>query len=256
MPMGQDIKAIWLTSAPRTGSMWTYNIVRDLVRAAGHLVQPDKVPQRDAEMVELGRAGAIDGSGAVYVLKLHAFMPADVPNSRYVTTRRDVCDAMLSYMRFMGVGFEAGLEFIRGAIAWEKYSRSLPADRTTAIDYRCIIERPDEVARRLAQELELDLSPAVIDDVVARHSKEAVAARISQTERRIAEKINARISVSLGEVVVGPRNIARAFDTETGFQSGHVSNYREGDWQDVLWPAQKRRLVEAIAEAHAFYGLD
>lgn len=42
------------------------------------------------------------------------------------------------------------------------------------------------------------------------------------------------------EVVLGPQNV-RAFDTETGFQSGHLLPYREGDWKRLLGTEQKSR---------------
>jgi hypothetical protein len=49
-------------------------------------------------------------------------------------------------------------------------------------------------------------------------------------------------------VILGPQNV-RAFDTDTGFQSGHVSNYREGDWKRILSAKQKFRLEALIAAA-------
>jgi hypothetical protein len=48
-------------------------------------------------------------------------------------------------------------------------------------------------------------------------------------------------------VVVLGRDNVRAFDPETGFQSGHVSNYQEGDWKRILTTEQKSRLEELIS---------
>jgi hypothetical protein len=41
----------------------------------------------------------------------------------------------------------------------------------------------------------------------------------------------------------------RAFDTSTGFQSGHVSNYQDGAWQSILTAEQKSRLDKIIEQS-------
>lgn len=255
MTIGQDVKAIWVASVARTGSMWTYNIIRDLLRAAGYAVRPDIVPQTDAEMVGVGMAGAVNTVGEVYVLKMHGMLKSLVANSHYVITHRDIRDGMMSFMRFQKLTFEEGLAFIDQALAFESYSRSFPANHRSDVEYDDIVEYPTDVATHLAEDLGITLPPAAIEEVVGHYTKQAVAARIDAAERRVAAKINSRLSVSMGEVVVGPRDIARAYDPATGFQSGHVSNYRPGDWQDVLFPSQKRRLAECIAAAQRKYGL-
>ena len=51
------------------------------------------------------------------------------------------------------------------------------------------------------------------------------------------------------DVVRVSKNRARAYDHETGFQTGHVSDYRDGDWQQILTDEQKARLDAAIAAA-------
>ena len=44
-------KVVWVASMPRTGSMWAYNVVRELVRAAGRAVEPERVPVDELAML-------------------------------------------------------------------------------------------------------------------------------------------------------------------------------------------------------------
>ena len=98
--LGTDIKAVWIASVPRTGSMWTFNITRELVRAAGFGVVPDLVPNNDEEMVRIGgeRVDA-PASREVAVLKIHVRMRPDTPLSLFIVPRRDLRDSRVSSPR-------------------------------------------------------------------------------------------------------------------------------------------------------------
>ncbi len=89
MKLGEDVRAIWVASVPRTGSMWTFNIVRDLVRSAGRQVLPEIVPHADHEMEAIGKAGIAVSDDATYVLKVHTAIAQDLPKSFFIVTRRD-----------------------------------------------------------------------------------------------------------------------------------------------------------------------
>jgi hypothetical protein len=42
--VGADIKLVWIAGATRSGSMWTYNVTRELIRGAAFEVLPGRVP--------------------------------------------------------------------------------------------------------------------------------------------------------------------------------------------------------------------
>jgi hypothetical protein len=56
--LGTDIKAVWIASVPRCGSMWVFNVTRRLARDAGLEVLPTPVPQTDKAICGLSRRGA------------------------------------------------------------------------------------------------------------------------------------------------------------------------------------------------------
>lgn len=251
MAIGGDIGAIWIASVPRTGSMWTFNVVRDLVRSTGTAVRPELVPHDDAEMEAIGRAGIAAADG-VYVLKVHTHIPADLARSLYVVTHRDLRDSLVSFMRFAHRDFDAGLRFVAGAIRSEQHFSTFPAERRLDLDYAAIVGEPEQVVATLAARLAIPVLPELVAEIVGRYSKANVRDRIVSREQALREQIAARQPVDRRDFVPQEDRSLRAFDTETGFQSGHVSDYRDGDWRKILTADQQARLEALIAEGDAW----
>jgi len=248
---GSDIRAIWIASVPRTGSMWTFNVVRELMRSTGISPKPELVPQDDAEMEAIGRAGIAADDG-VYVLKVHTHIATDLPHSFYVVTHRDIRDSVVSFMRFTHSDFEAGLRFAAGAIRSEQHFSTFPTDRALHLDYAEIIGEPEAAITRLGWHLGIPTPDALIAGIVGRYSKARVRERLVAQEQVLREKIAARQPVDRRDFVAHQDRSLRAFDTATGFQSGHVSDYREGDWRKILTAPQQAELAALIAEGEAW----
>ena len=82
--------------------------------------------------------------------------------------------------------------------------------------------------------LKIDLKEDKIIDISKKYSKDSVKKMIEKKDLNIKKKLAKNEKVSNNEVVImSPDNI-RAFDENTGFQSNHVSNYKDGDWNDIL----------------------
>jgi hypothetical protein len=242
-----DLRAVWVASAPRTGSMWTFNVVRDLVRGTGRQVLPEIVPHADEEMEAIGQAGIAARDG-FYVLKVHSRLARDLPASFYVITHRDVRDSLVSFMRFMHCDFAAGLRFVASAIRLEQHYAGLPPARRLHVDYTDIVAAPEAVAGRVARRLGIEVSAFRIAEIVERYSKPRVEARLIAQEHALRQKLEARQPLDVREFVPLPDHTLRAFDLETGFQSGHVSAYQEGDWRQILTAAQKAAVTGLITE--------
>ena len=240
-------KVAWIVSLPRSGSMWTFNLTRQLASTAGFDVQPKEIPQSDQQMMAGYVHGAKDDgdAGRLWVLKSHRLPALTDPRVVYINPRRDVRDALISFMRFMHYDFESALGMARAAANFEQRINSQPNERTLILDYRQIVRRPETVAREIADFLGLSIPDNTVSEVVASLSKEKVAARIKSVETSIRHREEAGQPVRDTELV---RDVSsgweRAFDIETGFQSGHVSDYRDGDWRHILTPEQQAVLDE------------
>ncbi len=113
-----------------------------------------------------------------------------------------------------------------------------------------ILERPEEVGGQICDFLGLAVPPAEIAAAAASLSKDKVAARIKSVETSIKQREQAGVAVGDAEFV---RDLdtgwERAFDVETGFQSGHVSDYRDGDWRHILTREQQTALDQILGPA-------
>lgn len=244
--MDPRTKIVWVAGMPRTGSMWCMNVTRALLAAAGRTVLPARIPADPQKMAAHGvEALADDEPTRVWVLKTHALVES--PRSLFISPRRDPRDAMISYMRFMGVDFETALQ---AALSWKEicdfYDR-LPAEIRLQVDYGEITRTPAAVAGRIAAFLGLQLPAGEVEAIVASFSKEKVAGLIRETEQRVRTHIVAHDPAAREEVTRMPNGGFRAFDPNTGFQSRHVSAYRDGDWRRILSSEQRRRIEEVLS---------
>ncbi len=230
--------------------MWAFNVARAIVRAAGLQVRPATVPQSTEAMLAAANEGLLDPApDRVRVVKVHANMRPDMPHSRFILPRRDVRDAMMSYMRFMRCDFEAGLAFVQSALASARHYDRFPPDRALVVDYADIAARPATVVDAIAQFLQAPLAPQARDAIAAGVDKANVADSIRRTEQDLVRRSRKGGPISDGEVVILGPNQLRAFDTATGFQSEHVSDYRDGDWRRLLDAEQQSRLEALCATA-------
>ena len=106
---------IFIAGMPRSGSMWTYNVCRKLITAAGKTFWPDEVPLDESPVIEHALAHPPEPN-QVYCIKTHFRVPVGQPHMRIICNYRDIRDATLSYMRFMKCSFEKGLSVARGSM--------------------------------------------------------------------------------------------------------------------------------------------
>ena len=67
-----DLNTIWISSPPRTGSMWVFNIARQINKYLGFNVKPKSIPQNDSEMFDIYKSQALNekDNDTKYVLKV------------------------------------------------------------------------------------------------------------------------------------------------------------------------------------------
>jgi len=108
------------------------------------------------------------------------------------------------------------------------------------------------VVTALAARLAIPASAELIAEIVARYSKASIRDRLVTREQALRDRIAARQPVDRRDFVPQEDRSLRAFDPATGFQSGHVSDYRDGDWRTILTADQQARLEALIAEGDAW----
>lgn len=236
---------------PRSGSMWTFNVARAALRAAGRQVLPDQVPKDDHDMFACaGQAIADRDPNRTWVLKVHSYLRPDVPLSKFINTQRDLRDALVSYMRFMQCDFDQALQAMVGAATITDHYREFKPDSILHLKYVDIMSRPLDVVRHIAEFCSIKLTEAEIADIADRFEKTNVQRLIRDKEADIERRASAGEPIAITEIVRQrfKPNMVRAFDTNTGFQSGHISEYRDGSWRELLTPEQQERMYAVLGD--------
>jgi hypothetical protein len=247
MGKNQEKKVIWIASMARSGSMWTFNVVRHLLRKASFAVLPENVPKSDQTMIELAKQGLADPDPQKkWVLKVHTQIKPDIPRSVVITTYRDVRDALVSWMRFMRSDFDTALEAALAMTHLCDYYASFSEDQSLKIDFSDIKLKPVDVVRRIAGFLSLDIADKDIAAIVDGLSKERVKKIIDDTDNRIQHRVENKQALSRDELVGNLDGSVRGFNLQTGFQSGHVSNYNNGDWCMILSAEEQRKMNDRL----------
>ena len=244
-------KCLWVAGMPRSGSMWAFNVARAACRAAGRQVLPDPVPQTDEDMSASANQGMLDQDiNRVWVLKVHSFIKRDAPLSRIINTQRDLRDALMSYMRFMLCDFDHALAAMVDAGEITEYYKSFESNMILHLRYEHIVNHPLDVACDIAEFCGANLTEAEIANVVAQFERAKVKRLIRDKETEIKRRADAGETILESEIVPQrfQRNAVRAFDPKTGFQSGHVSEYRDGSWRELLTPGQQRRMHTILGD--------
>ena len=156
------INTIWISTAPRTGSMWTFNITRDIFRLAKRKVEPEDVPQLDDEMLELAIQHSFESEDPerIWVLKCHKLMRPDLPKSKVITTHRDPRDVLVSFKDFMKTSYEHSLAIARAVVQFTDVYEQYDPDYLLMVPYADIESQPVDVVRRIADFVGIRISEA------------------------------------------------------------------------------------------------
>ena len=71
-----SINSFWISTTPRTGSMWLYNVTREILKLSKINVLPIKISKNDQEFFEIfEKQSLIDQNDSnKYVFKIHQIL--------------------------------------------------------------------------------------------------------------------------------------------------------------------------------------
>ena len=185
-----------------------------------------------------------------YVYKIHNVMLSDgFPNSRIITTIRDPRETVISFMRFMKIAdFEYSLKTSKLLLLITKRYRDFKVTPVITLRYEDINLRPINVIGQISDFMGANLNESAIAEIASKLDRASVKRKIVQVEEKLEKKIASDQPVDPSEqVIIGEGNV-RAFDVSTGFQSGHVSDMTQGDYQRFLTPEQVKKVNYVFGE--------
>ncbi len=229
----------------RSGSMWVFNVVRALFSATDHQVLPSDVPRDEISYLSLAHQALSDPDPGRkrWVFKVHSLIGDDVPGSKFITTERDLRDVLISFMRFMNCTFETALQAAVDSMAQVEHYRRFPEEILLTTHYAQARSKPARTVQEIAKFLGLEVSNTKVNEILDRFSKDNVRRMIERKESDVNRRINAGEAIGSSEIVEQRfSNGIRVFDASTGFQSGHITDYRDGDWRQLLSADQIARI--------------
>jgi hypothetical protein len=241
---------IFIAGMPRSGSMWTYNVCRSLITAAGKTPWPDEVPLDESPAIQhaLYHPPAPD---QVYCIKTHFQIPVGKPQMRIICNYRDIRDATLSYMRFMKCSFEQALAVALGSMQLTDHYLLSQDPNILPIRYDEMLNQPQQIISTLASFLTLPVESTEIEDIAQSLSRETVA---RQLEKLKTGKQNLESTttdpVASGKISSVPNmdGSFRLHDSSTGFQTNHISSNRDGEWRDVFSDEEQEKLMAVASD--------
>ncbi|MDH3664883.1 MAG: sulfotransferase domain-containing protein [Alphaproteobacteria bacterium] len=241
-------KVVWVAGMPRSGSMWTFNVVRELVRRAGFRVLPEKVLTSDQEWGAYANReiAANDDPGTVFVLKMHACLHNVPPDNLVITNIRDIRDALVSYMRFMHVDFEKALDVGKVVIGVADHYLNLPEEKRMALRYDEMTAAPAATIAHIADRLGLRIDEATAEDLAAQFSKTKVRALTEGRDQHYQDLAKQGQTLVGDDLLCRADGVPAAIDWSTGFQSDHVSDYQDGAWRQLLSSEQISAMGRAF----------
>ena len=134
----------WISSAPRTGSMWLFNITREILKESGYEVYPKIIPQYDKKMLDIYYKEALPDQNDLnkYVFKVHGILKPDTPRSKILTTIRDPRDICISFKEFMKTDFKSSLKATKSILNFTKIYNHFEKDYLMILKCENIGKKP------------------------------------------------------------------------------------------------------------------
>lgn len=231
-----NTNTFWISTAPRTGSMWLYNVTREIFKFSKFNVYPKDIPQSDLDVAGVYDRYAVSDNNKLnkYVLKIHKILPANINKSKILTTIRDPRDVCISFKEFMKTDFDTALKATKTMIKYSDIYKNFDSNYVKFIKYEDIENKTNEIILNIAKFIgaTIDLSKAKI--ISEKFKKENIKKLIEKNDKNLNFKIKNKKEISKSEIVYFSKTNYRSYDINTGFQTGHVSERISGEWKNKL----------------------
>ena len=239
--------SIWIASVPRTGSMWTTNIIKEIFLEGNLNVFPKNQIQYDKETLNYFNSEAQLDADILnkYVLKIHSKLTVLPPRSKIITNIRNPYDICASHNEFMKCDLNKSIIVASDLSNWVNYYKHLYKD-IFSVKYEDIENEPGVLIKKLTYFCEINLSEKQIEKIVLKYSKNKILSLIKSNDEEIQKKINKNEEIDPKKIVKFKNGSYRSIDTNTGFQTGHISQRISGEWRKVFSTKEVDIIIEKL----------
>jgi len=244
---------VFVAGMYRSGSTWTYNVVRAIHEAKSYSVLPKLIPV-DEKILINNALLSMQKENEVYCIKTHFALKNPLPTRhsvKIICNIRDVRDACLSFVRFMHADFEVGVNAMKNMMDNSDHYLSTFKDNLLVVRFEDLTNTPLTVIERTCDFLGIDLSVSEKQTILAKHDKSNIQNEIGKLSNIkvddkghvIGEENNSRFNT-----VKNSDGTYRVYDVATAFQSNHITSNKDGEWRTYFDKNQIDRINDLSKE--------
>ena len=235
-----NINSFWISSTPRTGSMWMYNVTREILKLSEINVLPIKATKSNQEFFQIFKKQAItdQNNSNKYVLKVHHILRPNLPRSKILSLIRDPRDICISYKEFMKTDFDTSLNATKTLLEYEKTYKTYDKDYLKFFRYENIENNTIETILEIAKFIGYEINFRIAEQISLKYDKKQIKNLIEKNDGNLLSKIRNKEEIDKSQIVYISKDNYRSFDTKTGFQTNHISNRNSGDWKKSFSPEE------------------
>lgn len=231
-----NVNTFWISTTPRTGSMWLFNVTKEILNFSKLNTLPIELPQREEKFLEMFKNQSLvdQNNSNTYVFKVHAILKSDLPRSKILTTIRDPRDICISFKEFMKTDFDTALNVAKSLLKYEKIYKTYDKNYLKFFRYENIENNPIETILKIADFIGYEINFNVAEKISLKYSKKKIKKLIKNNDENLLSKIKNKEEINKSNIVYISKDNYRSFDTKTGFQTNHISDRNSGDWEKKL----------------------
>ena len=254
--MDNKQNTIWIAAVARTGSMWTTNVVREILNYSKMNVLPKTQLQDTEDWLNLYQRQALIDQNKKnhYVLKVHTLLDINLPRSKVITNIRNPYDVCASFYEFMKCEINWAISIALNLTNLLEHYKKIDERDLFIVKYEEIEEPSSKLVLELSEFLGAHLDENAALSIWKKFSKDNVRKIIADNDKSLSDKISKKQEINANEIVILGRNDYRSFDLNTGFQTGHISERKTGEWRLVFSESETHKIVEALDNTAKKFG--
>jgi len=231
--MFMNINSFWISTAPRTGSMWLFNITREILKQTNLNVLPIEIPQDDGNFFEIFKNQSLTDKNKLnkYVFKVHTILKPNLPRSKLLTTIRDPRDVCVSFKEFMKTDFNTALTATKSLLNYANIYKKYNKKYVKFFKYNDIENNTLKTVVEIANFIGCEINEEIAKSISFKYNKNNIKKLTENNDANLLSKMKNKELINKSDIVYFSKDNFRSFDTKTGFQSNHISNRNSGDWK-------------------------